>query len=45
MKARLRQLWQSRTPRDRVIATVLAVIVIVALYASLVFPARSLNQA
>ena len=39
MKERLRQLWQSRAPRERVIATVLAVIIIGALYASLLYSA------
>jgi len=36
MKARLRKLWESRSPRDRVIIAVLAAVVGVALYLSLV---------
>ncbi len=36
MKARLQKLWQSRSPRDRVIIAVLAVVVAVALYLTLV---------
>ena len=36
MKARLRKLWESRSPRDRIIITVLAAIVGVLLYLSLV---------
>ena len=36
MKARLRQLWQSRSPRDRVLIAALAAIVAVVLYLSLV---------
>lgn len=36
MKARLRKLWESRSPRDRVIIAVLAALVGVALYLSLV---------
>lgn len=37
MKARLLQLWQARSPRDRMIIAVLAVVVIGALYLSLVY--------
>jgi general secretion pathway protein M len=40
MKERLRQLWQSRAPRERTILTVLAGIVIVALYAALMLSAN-----
>ena len=36
MKARLRKLWESRSPRDRVIITALAALVGMALYLSLV---------
>ncbi|MGP1676199.1 MAG: type II secretion system protein GspM [Giesbergeria sp.] len=36
MKARLRKLWESRSPRDRVIIAALAAVVGVALYLSLV---------
>ena len=36
MKARLRKLWESRSPRDRVIIAVLAAVVGLALYLSLV---------
>ena len=36
MKARLRKLWESRSPRDRVIVAMLAAVVGVALYLSLV---------
>ncbi len=36
MKARLRKLWESRSPRDRVIIAVLAAVVGIALYLSLV---------
>ncbi len=36
MRARLRRLWQSRSPRERVVAAVLAVVVGAALYAWLV---------
>jgi general secretion pathway protein M len=36
MKARLRKLWESRSPRDRMIITVLAALVGVALYLALV---------
>lgn len=36
MKARLRKLWQSRSPRDRVIIAALAAVVAIALYLSLV---------
>jgi general secretion pathway protein M len=36
MKARLRKLWESRSPRDRAIIAVLAAVVGVALYLSLV---------
>lgn len=36
MKARLRKLWESRSPRDRVIITVLAAVVGLLLYLSLV---------
>jgi len=36
MKARLRQLWESRSPRDRVLIAALAAIVAVVLYLSLV---------
>ncbi|MDP2640663.1 MAG: type II secretion system protein GspM [Betaproteobacteria bacterium] len=36
MKARLRKLWESRSPRDRVIVAVLAAVVGLALYLSLV---------
>ena len=36
MKARLRKLWESRSPRDRIIIAVLAAIVGVLLYLSLV---------
>ena len=36
MKARLRKLWESRSPRDRTIITVLAVVVGVVLYLALV---------
>ena len=36
MKARLRKLWESRSPRDRVIIAMLAAVVGVALYLSLV---------
>ncbi|MEO8006357.1 MAG: type II secretion system protein M [Betaproteobacteria bacterium] len=39
MKARLLQLWQARSPRDRMIFGVLAVFVIGALYLSLVYSA------
>jgi len=35
----LRQTWQSRTPRERAIVTVLAVVVVAALYAALVVSA------
>lgn len=40
MKERLRQLWQSRAPRERTILTLLAGIVIVALYAALMLSAN-----
>ena len=40
MRARLRQLWQSRSPRERMIVTVLSVIVMGALYASLLYSAN-----
>ncbi len=36
MKARLRKLWESRSPRDRLIITALAAIVCILLYLSLV---------
>ena len=36
MKARLRKVWESRSPRDRVIIAVLAAVVGIALYLSLV---------
>lgn len=36
MKARLRKLWESRSPRDRAIIAVLAAVVGIALYLSLV---------
>ena len=36
MKARLRKLWESRSPRDRVLIAVLAAVVLVVLYLSLV---------
>jgi len=36
MKARLRKLWESRSPRDRVIIAVLAALVAAALYLALV---------
>jgi general secretion pathway protein M len=36
MKARLQKLWESRSPRDRVIIAVLAVVVGIALYLALV---------
>lgn len=36
MKARLRKLWESRSPRDRVVIAVLAAVVGAALYLSLV---------
>lgn len=39
MKERLRQLWQSRAPRDRMIITVLAIIVIAVMYVSLLYSA------
>jgi len=36
MKARLRKLWESRSPRDRVVIAVLAAVVGIALYGSLI---------
>lgn len=36
MKARLRRLWETRSPRDRMVITVLTVVVGAALYAGLV---------
>jgi general secretion pathway protein M len=39
MKAQLRKLWESRSPRDRVIIAALAVIVCIMLYLSLVVSA------
>ena len=40
MKERLRQVWQARAPRERMIIAVLAVIVVGALYASLLYAAN-----
>ena len=39
MKERLRQLWQSRAPRERVVIAVLAVIIVATLYVALVYSA------
>ena len=39
MKARLRQLWQSREPRERVILGILGLVIVVALYAALLVSA------
>jgi general secretion pathway protein M len=40
MKARLRKLWESRSPRDRAVISVLAVVLSVAGYAALVLSAE-----
>lgn len=39
MKARLLQLWQARSPRDRTIIALLSIVVIAALYFSLLYSA------